>query len=112
MSKTTRSFRRSCLKLAVALGSGVCLATPIPSCESVLTTVNPCGTVFAFCDPQDVDVLFATIPDFDLDPTCTIPFYGIDNPDDAGGGQGQVGPGCSDNVVYPNTPGPRPQGRN
>jgi hypothetical protein len=112
VSKTTRSFRRSYLKLAAVLGGGICLGTPIPSCETVLTTVNPCGTVFAFCDPQDVDVLFATIPDFELDPTCTIPFYGIDNPDDAGGGvPGQTGT-CADNVVFPNTPGPRPQGRN
>jgi hypothetical protein len=27
-----------------------------------------------------VDLLFATVPDYSLDPSCTIPYYGL-NPD-------------------------------
>jgi hypothetical protein len=65
----------------------------LPSCEGILTTFNPCGTVFGFCSEADLDLLFADIPDFDLDPTCTIPF--------ATGGD------CAGGPILPN-PGPRP----
>lgn len=72
----------------------------IPSCEGVLTTVNPCGTVFAFCNARDIDALFGSVPDFYLDPTCTIPFFGVNNPEAAGD--------CATIEIYPTTPGPRP----
>jgi hypothetical protein len=74
----------------------------IPSCEGLLTTVNPCGTIFSFCEPYEIDALFADTPDFSLDPTCSIPFYGVTNPTSAGD--------CSTSVVFPTTPGSRPQG--
>jgi hypothetical protein len=60
----------------------------LPSCEGLLTTFNPCGTIFGFCTERDVDLFFADVPDFDLDPTCTVPFA------------------CGDPIL-PN-PGPRP----
>ncbi len=63
----------------------------IPSCEGLLTTFNPCGTIFGFCAPEDIDLLFADIPDFRLDPTCTIPFA--------------TGGGCAGGPILPN-PGP------
>ena len=72
----------------------------IPSCQGVLTTFNPCGSIFAFCNARDIDALFGSVPDFNLDPTCTIPFFGVDNPGQAGG--------CSTVEVFPVTPGPRP----
>ncbi len=65
----------------------------LPSCKTVLTTFNPCGNILGFCSEEDIDLLFATIPDFDLDPTCTIPFA--------------TGPGCAGGPIFPN-PGPRP----
>ena len=76
----------------------------IPSCRGLLTTVNPCGTVFAFCTAEELDAFFGDIPDYSLDPTCTIPYFGLDP---ANGG---VVGGCSTVNVYNNTPGPRPQG--
>lgn len=45
----------------------------IPSCEGILTTVELCGTVLGNCQPGTFDLLFADIPDYDVDPTCTIP---------------------------------------
>jgi hypothetical protein len=76
----------------------------IPSCEGFLTTVNPCGTVFSFCEPYEIDALFADVPDYSLDPTCSIPFYGIYG--NAGSDSGT----CADQVIFPTTPGQRPQG--
>ena len=46
----------------------------LSSCEDILTTFNPCGNIFGFCTEEDIDLLFATIPDYGLDPTCTIPY--------------------------------------
>jgi len=72
-------------------------AFQIPSCEGVLTTFNPCGTIFGFCNSRDIDLLFADVPDFNLDPSCTIPFFGVNNPGDAGdcatGARGRIGEG-------------------
>ena len=72
--------------LFAVLGGGTAFGI-LPSCETVLTTVNPCGTVFAFCDPFEIEQLFASIPDFEADPTCVIPFFGFD-PDNAGEANG------------------------
>lgn len=96
-------------------------AFQLPSCSGLLTTFNPCGTVFAFCNPQEIDALFGDIPDFSLDPSCTIPFFGVNNDGGVGGGTGGGGTGgigggfgggqsgtCSDTVIFPTTPGPRP----
>ncbi len=93
--------------VAAAAVTGCTLAI-LPSCETVVTTVNPCGTIFGFCDPVDIDRMFADVPDWDLDPTCTIPYYGLDA-GGAGGGGGAQGLGtCAATPVYPFTPGPRP----
>jgi len=74
---------RVAVAVAVSVGSGVVFGF-LPSCETTLTTLNPCGTIFAFCEPYEVDQLFADTPDYSLDPTCTIPFYGLDPLHDAG----------------------------
>jgi len=66
-------MRRVAVIAASAVSGGIVFFS-IPSCEAILTTVNPCGTVFEFCDANDIELLFADIPDFDLDPTCTIPY--------------------------------------
>ena len=94
-------------RLVVALAVLACgqVLALLPSCESALTTVNPCGSIFGFCDPTDIDVMFADIPDYDLDPSCSIPYYGVQNPGAAGAGGAGA---CATSPVYPYTPGPRP----
>lgn len=95
MSRLQRRIRRGLAKsLTVAVG-GTLFIPLLPSCETALTILNPCGSVFGFCDPRDIDLIFADIPDFDLDPTCTIPFGG-------------AAVGCDDSP-FPLTPGPRPE---
>jgi len=59
---------------AVALAGGTLF---LPSCQGVLTTFNPCGNIFQFCDPNDVALLFTDVTNgssLGTDPTCTIPF--------------------------------------
>ena len=97
--------KRLLVVAAVVVGCPLAL---FPSCKTVATTVNPCGSIFGFCDPTDVDRLFADIPDYDLDPTCSIPYYGLDAGAQTGGGQQGLGQ-CSPTPVYPFTPGPRPE---
>ena len=41
-----------------------------------VTSVNLCGTVLTFCEPVDqLNLMFPylELPDFDADPSCTIP---------------------------------------
>ncbi|HOA73539.1 MAG TPA: hypothetical protein PL151_12035 [Phycisphaerae bacterium] len=40
--------------------------------EKVTHTINPCGTIFN-CDPAEYDLLTTDFPNWNLDPTCTIP---------------------------------------
>ncbi len=82
-------MRRLAILMASAASGGIVLLS-LPSCEAVLTTVNPCATVFEFCDANDIELLFADVPDFDLDPTCTIPFLA----------------GCSAGNIFPQGGGP------
>ena len=46
------------------------------ACLSALYGVNPCGTILANCDPTEYEQLFGDYyePDYNVDPTCTIPF--------------------------------------
>lgn len=48
-----------------------------PSClETTLLALNPCGTVLD-CDPADYYAIIwpvITAPDYDRDPSCTIPY--------------------------------------
>lgn len=107
MIRLSGTMKRRVLAVAAVVVVGCNLAW-FPSCETVATTLNPCGTIFGFCDPTDIDRMFADIPDYELDPTCTIPYYGLDSAGQGGGG-GQQGLGqCSAVPVYPYTPGARP----
>jgi len=63
------------LLAALVLTSGSLFAS---SClETFLMAFNPCGTIFAFCTEQDwlriIDPVI-TAPNYDVDPSCTIPF--------------------------------------
>ncbi len=39
---------------------------------TIARNFNPCGTILA-CDPVEWDLMFHDYPDWDIDPTCTIP---------------------------------------
>ncbi|HRX85996.1 MAG TPA: hypothetical protein P5572_13335 [Phycisphaerae bacterium] len=95
-------FRRACVGMAV-VATGTAFIS-LPSCQGVLTTFNPCGTVLSFCTAEELDALFSPIPNYNLDPTCSIPFFGLDPAN-----SGVVGT-CGTVNVYNTTPGPRPQG--
>lgn len=88
------------VRLAAAFAGAVYLV--LPSCEGILRTFNPGGTVFSTFSAQDLDAFLGDVPDWNLDPTCTVPYYGIRT--------GDTGGGCGDNLIYPVTPGPRPAG--
>jgi hypothetical protein len=68
--------KRFTVSLAVFSTSTV-FGLGVPSCEGLLTTFNPCGTIFGFCQPVDIDRLFADTTDFDRDPTCTVTLGGL-----------------------------------
>jgi len=91
--KRSIAVRKLLTSAALGLSGGVTLLW-IPSCETVLTTFNPCSTILEFCDENDIDLLFADVPDYELDPTCTVPYLA----------------GCSTGNIYPDSPGARPDG--
>jgi len=89
-------------KILLVSASGATVFQLLPSCETLLTTINPCGSVFGFCSPYDIEELFVTIPDYSYDPTCTIPGFGYD-PENAA-----LANGCASQPVYPTSNGNRP----
>ena len=55
------------------------------------SNVNPCGTILD-CDPVEWDLMFHDYPDWDIDPTCTIPgLCGGNWPPSSTGGTGTTG---------------------
>ncbi|UCD29544.1 MAG: hypothetical protein JSV03_03420, partial [Planctomycetota bacterium] len=50
--------------------------------SNILRNVNPCGTIID-CDPLEFDLLLTDYPDWDKDPTCTVPGW-------CGGSQGPL----------------------
>jgi hypothetical protein len=101
MSRSTRRLNKAWICGAVAIVGSVCLS--IPSCQGVLSTFNPGGTVFSSITNYQLDALLGDVPDFSLDPTCTIPFYGVDNTSSAGT--------CATTPTYPSGTSPRPDGQ-
>ncbi len=103
MTKSVSARVRSrAATMALLIAAGGLIPGLLPSCKSTLTTFNPCGTIFAFCEPYEVDLLFAEgVPDFNLDPSCTIPYYGLDPDND------DIGD-CAETQII-NTPGPVPR---
>jgi len=55
---------------------GTVLQAPGVGCGGkILRNVNPCGTVLN-CDPLEYDLLYQDhLPNYALDPTCTIPGF-------------------------------------
>lgn len=106
MSRPNLRTLRRCWATAAVLSGCVFQFGWLPSCSTALTTVNPCGTILT-CLPSDIDLIFSDIPNYDLDPTCTIPGFGFVG-GDPNAPPTSVSGGCADQPVYPNTPGPRP----
>ena len=72
--------------LALAMG-GTLVQLDLGCLGTIAKNVNPCGTILN-CDPVEYDLLFADYPDWDTDPTCTIPgFCGGPFPGTPGGGE-------------------------
>lgn len=90
MKKTI--LRRSRSLGLVVLSGSMMFQFGIGACRGVTEFLNPCGTVFSFCDAEDLDFLNRTIPDFEDDPTCTIPFACGDAPFGTGPGPRPPGP--------------------
>ena len=74
MKKRGPSSRQAAraLLLCATLASGVVFGF-LPSCETLLTTFDPCGTILGNCEPGTFDLLFADVPDWGVDPGCTVP---------------------------------------
>jgi hypothetical protein len=73
-----KAYRRRHLRTAVAFLIGGCFTLGlIESCDDRLLTVtewvDPCGTIFANCEPGDFQVNAAGAPAYCLDPACTVP---------------------------------------
>ena len=74
MMRTGWTSLRTAARAAVAIGLGSCLfqATCLGTAEKLRNNVNPCGTILN-CDPLEYDLMFTDFPDWEVDPTCTIP---------------------------------------
>ncbi len=84
-----RRFRTAGLMI---LSGSMTFQFGVGACRGLTEFFNPCGTVFAFCAAEDVDFLNRTIPDFEDDPSCTIPFACGDLPFGSGPGPRPPGP--------------------
>jgi len=104
MYKLRKSVGRRFLMTGALLSACVFQLGFLPSCEGVLTTFNPGGTILGSVTAEDIDLLFTGIPDWEYDPTCTIPGFGFD-PDTAGAVPSGA---CADQPVFSNSPGIRP----
>ncbi len=75
-----KSIRKIALGLTVLLSGGTVLDN---GCFNTLASINVCGTILTFCTPADqINMLFPylEVPDFQTDPSCTIPL-GCDGSD-------------------------------
>ncbi len=107
MKKISKNGKVSFVALAATLLG--CNLAIFPSCKTAATVLNPCGSVLGFCDPTDITQLFGDVPNFEDDPSCSIPFFGLAGDQGGGGGGGGQNVGtCSTVPIYPFTPGARP----
>lgn len=83
--------RRSAKLAAMLLSGGITFQYGIGVCRDLTWYANPCGNVFAFCTEEELDRLNNPIPDYENDPSCTIP-------------------GACGEQPFPTGPGPRPGG--
>ena len=71
-------FRKLGAKLLLVALAATCGRLYQSGCyESMLVGLNPCGTVLAICTPEDWYRAISpalTFPNYELDPSCTIPY--------------------------------------
>jgi len=65
--------RRRLLMRAALLSGCVFALISSTQCEWMFERFDPCGTILGNCEPGSFQLQFADVPDFDFDPTCTIP---------------------------------------
>jgi hypothetical protein len=90
--RRTRKLNRALIGLSVLLGGGTVLSD---GCINTIASIPICGTVLTFCTPADQLNLFfpmLEVPDFNSDPSCTIPL------------------GCGGSDIFPNIPAGFPGG--
>jgi len=61
--------------ISMVLASGLLgsiFHVPTGCFSKLANNVNPCGVILV-CDPVEYDLLFQDFPDYNVDPTCTIP---------------------------------------
>ncbi len=69
----TKKRNRLAMAVAAFLAGGTVLQS---NCANVIYSLPICGAVLTFCTPTDqLNILFPLLetPDFNADPTCTIP---------------------------------------
>ena len=66
-------FRRRLVMRAALLSGCVFALINSTQCEWMLDRFDPCGTILGNCEPGSLQLQFADVPDYDFDPTCTIP---------------------------------------
>ncbi|MCP4592768.1 MAG: hypothetical protein GY842_18700 [bacterium] len=92
MFRQNYSARRRMLTAAAVLCTCVFQFGFLPSCEGLLTTFNPGDTILGSVSAFEVDRLFADTPDWELDPSCTVPGFGYIEGNTAGGSGGICAP--------------------
>jgi hypothetical protein len=81
-----RKLRKVMLSVTAVLAGGTVLSN---GCINTLASIPICGTVLTFCTPVDqLNMMFPLLetPDYDTDPSCTIPL------------------GCGGGDIYQNIP--------
>lgn len=71
--KKYKSIRKITLGLTVLLSGSTVFDN---GCFNAVASINVCGTILTFCTPADqINLLFPylEVPDFDTDPSCTVP---------------------------------------
>lgn len=89
--KTTKARRAT---LTLLLSGSFIFQFGIGACREVSYIFNPCGTVFTFCTPEQIDFYNNPVPDYENFPNCTIPLEEA----------------CGEASPFPPGPGPRPVG--
>ena len=73
MKKNPRKMKRLATMASLCVAGGTLMQG---NCFNAVASLPICGGILTFCTPNDqLNVLFPllTTPDFDADPTCTIP---------------------------------------
>ncbi len=91
-SSNTASRRKHYLAAAVMM-TGCLFFSLGGACEMATNYFDPCGTIFANCDPGSFQLQFADVPDWSVDPTCTIPGGCTDGGEPWEDPYDQLGPG-------------------